>query len=78
MFTEEFGAERERHTENVRVFYWWLSEGKIATKVIFIYLKAVKSSFIEWTWLRDVRIVVRNHKKDWDLYTWKYTNKYCM
>ena len=36
IFTEEFGAERERHTENVHVFYWRLSEGKIATQVIFI------------------------------------------
>ena len=78
IFTEEFGAERERQTENVHVFYRQLSEGKIATKVIFMYLKVVKKIFIEWTWLRDVRIVMRNHKKDWDLYPCKYTNKYCM
>ena len=47
IFTEEFGAERERQTENVHVFYRRLSEGKIATKVIFMYLKVVKSIFIE-------------------------------
>ena len=47
IFTEKFGAERERHTEIVNVFYLQPSEGKIATKVILMYLKAVKSIFIE-------------------------------
>ena len=47
IFTEEFGAERERQTEHVHVFYWRLSDGEIATKVIFMYLKVVKSIFIE-------------------------------
>ena len=36
IFTEEFGAEREKQTENVHVFYRRLSEGKIATKVILV------------------------------------------
>ena len=47
IFIEEFGAERERLTENVHVFYQRLSEGKIETKVIFMYMKVVKSIFIE-------------------------------
>ena len=47
IFTEEFGAERERQTKNVHVFYRRPSEGQIVTKVIFMYLKVVKSIFID-------------------------------
>ena len=60
------GGARERYIENV---FHMLSESKIATTVMFMYLEEIENIFIKWTWFCNVRIVMRNHNKDWDLYT---------
>ena len=76
IFTEKFWAVRERHPKNLHVFQYWRlfdSEGKIfRLKWCLCIWKRSKSTFIKLTWFWDVHIVVRNHKKDWDLYTCKY------